>query len=153
MVRAAGLYRDTVVAGSSVDGWGVNLSTVMGLWQGGKVKANFTTGNGIADILNAGLTGNALVIGGSAVGVNSATMTLSQQINPKLKLAVTGDWLDVDQATGTNTDRLTAWHLSAFYEVYDNVTLMAEYYTGRRTQGNGASFSSDRVQLAAKFAF
>ncbi|WP_425046492.1 porin [Primorskyibacter sp. S87] len=153
MVRMAGLYRDTVVPGSNVNGWGVNLSAVFGLWQGGKLKANFTTGKGIADIVNAGLTGNALIIGGEAVGVNSAALTVSQQVNDKLKLAVTGDWLNLEQSSGTDTDSLSSVHLSAFFEVYRNTTLMAEYYSGRRTQGNGTKFSSDRVQLAIKYAF
>ncbi|WP_425044035.1 hypothetical protein [Primorskyibacter sp. S87] len=153
MVRVSGLWRDAVISGNRVDGWGVNFSTVLNLWQGGRIKANFTTGAGIADILAAGLSGNALSIGGSAVGVNSAGLTVSQQVTDKLKLAITGAWLDLDQSTGTDTDKLNSVHVSAFYEVFRNTTLMAEYYTGNRTQGNGGKFSSDRIQLAIKYAF
>lgn len=153
MVRVSGLWRDTTISGAVVEGWGLNFSTVLGLWQGGKLKANFTTGEGIADIINAGLTGNALTIGGNAVGVNSAALTVTQQVNPKLKLAATVDWMNVNQAFGTDTDRLTSMHLSAFFTLRKNTTLMAEYFTVNRTQGNGASFDSDRLQLAVKYAF
>ena len=152
-IRVAGLYRDTVLDGSEVDGWGVNLSAVYGLWPGGKLKANFTTGEGIADILNAGIAGNAVIIGGRAVGVDSATLTVSHQVSDKLKFAVTGGWLNVEQSAGTDTDKLSTLHLSAFYEAFQNTTLMAEYFSGRRTQGNGARFSSDRVQVAIRYDF
>lgn len=153
MVRASGIYRDRVAVGSDVDGWGVNLATVLNLWQGGTLKADVSTGAGIADVLNAGLTGNAVIQNDSGVHVNSAAFTIAHQVTKKLKLAVTADVLQVDDAFGSDTDKLTSLHLSAFYDLLDNTVLMAEYYKGRRTQGDGAGFSSDRIQLAVKVAF
>lgn len=153
MVRASGLWRDTVIAGGALDGWGVNLATVLTPWNGGKIQANVTTGEGISDILAAGLTGNALLINGKPVGVNSAALSLSQEVTDKLTLAATGSWLRQDEANGADTKELTGLHLSAFYTVFRNTTLMAEYYTGTRKQGDGASFDADRIQLAVKYAF
>lgn len=153
MVRVSGLWRDTDIGGTQLRGWGVNLSSVVSFWQGGTIKANLTTGKGIADILNAGLNGSAVSLGGNSVGVNTATLSVSQQVNDKLKLALTADWLDLEQSVGTDTDSLRSVHVSAFYEIRKNVTLMAEYYTGGRSQADGVKFRSDRVQLAIKYAF
>lgn len=153
MVRASGLWRDTTLNGSQAKSWGLNLSTVLSLWPGGKVLANVTTGKGIADILNVGLTGDALSINGSPVGVNSATITVSQQVNSKLLLAATGSWVGLDQAVGTNTKSTETLHLSAFYTVFRNTTLMAEFFTGTRKQGDNRSFDTNRVQLAIKYTF
>ena len=153
MVRASGLYRDASLTGGQVDGWGLNLSTVLDLWAGGKLKANVTTGSGISDFLGAGLTGNAVAIGGNSVGVNSGAITVSHQFNEELKVALTGSWLGEEIATGTDTEDLSTVHLSAFYKVRKDTTLMAEYFTGTRTQGDGQKFDTDRVQLAIKYAF
>ncbi|MDK3074001.1 DcaP family trimeric outer membrane transporter [Sedimentitalea sp. JM2-8] len=153
MVRASGLWRDTVIAGGALEGWGVNLATVLTPWSGGKLQANVTTGEGISDILAAGLTGDALLINGSAVGVNAAALSLSHDVTDRLMLAATASWLKQDEANGADTEELTGLHLSAFYTVFRNTTLMAEYYTGTRQQGDGISFDADRVQLAVKYAF
>lgn len=153
MLRISGMWRDTVLGGNAVDGWGVNLATVLKLWQGGTIKASYTTGEGITDILGAGLSGTAVVIGNSPVGVDAVGITIAHQVTPQLKLAATGSWLDLDQSTGTDIDELETLHLSAFYTVRKNTTLMAEYFTGTRTQGNGVSFDADRIQLAVKYTF
>jgi hypothetical protein len=153
MVRVSGLWRDTVLGGIAVDGWMLNLSTVLHLWQGGTLKASVATGDGAADILGAGLSGTAVTIGGNAVGVDSAAITVSHQVTKKLKIAATGSWLNLEQSFGSDTDKLESLHLSAFYALRPNVTMMAEYFTATRTQGNGASFDADRLQLALKYSF
>ena len=68
-------------------------------------------------------------------------------------LAATGSWVDLDRALASDTQTLESLHLSAFYKVRPSTTLMAEYFTSSRTQGDGASFGADRVQLAVKYAF
>ncbi|MDP2579244.1 hypothetical protein Q8W37_04820 [Shimia thalassica] len=153
MVRASAMTRDTMVGGSQVDGWGLNLSTVLNPWHGGTLKLNYTTGEGIADVLAAGLTGTALSIGGNAVGTDAVAVTVAHQVNDKLKLAATGSWVSLDQSSGTDTDSLTSVHLSAFYKVQKNTTLMLEYFTGDRKQGDGNSFEANRVQFAVKYDF
>ena len=153
MVRVAGLWRDATIAGAQVDGWGLNLSGVMSFWPGGTIKANLATGKGISDILAVGLTGNALFMNGSAAGVNAAATSVTHQVSPKLLVAATHSWVGVDQASGIDTKKVESIHLSAFYEVRKNTTLMAEFFAGRRTQGDGTKFNSNRVQLAVKFAF
>lgn len=153
MVRVAGLWRDALIAGNQVDGWAVNLATVLHLWQGGTIKADITTGDGSADILGAGLKGTAVYQGGDTVGFTSGAVTVSQQATDKLKLAITGSWVNLDRAAGTDTKSLQTLHLSAFYTVARNTTVMAEYYTGKRTDAAGSGFDADRVQLAVKYAF
>lgn len=153
MVRVAGLWRDATVSGARVEGWGLNLSSVLTPWTGGTLRANLTTGSGISDILAAGLTGDALSINGRSVGVSSAALSLSHQVTPSLRLAATGSWVGVDEAVGTDTDTLESLHLSAFYTIWDNTTLMAELFNGRRTQADGRSFDARRIQLAIRYAF
>ncbi|MEQ9694209.1 hypothetical protein [Shimia sp. SDUM112013] len=153
MVRASALTRDTTIAGSRVEGWGVMLSSLLTPWANGTVKLNYTTGEGIGDILAAGLSGNALSIGGNAVDTNAVGLTYAHQVTDRLKLAATGSWVDVDRATGTDTESLTSLHLSAFYDVGHNTTMMLEYFTADRKQGNGASFNAERVQFAVKYTF
>ncbi|MCA0873344.1 hypothetical protein LCL97_21140 [Seohaeicola saemankumensis] len=153
MVRASALWRDTTIGGTPVDGWGLSLATVLKPWQGGQVQFAVTTGDGAVDILGAGLSGTAVVLGGGPVGFDSAALSISQKIGDKLRLAVTGSWVSLDRSVGTDTSELETVHLSAFYEVFRNTTLMAEYFTGQRTQANGIDFDTDRVQLAVKFAF
>lgn len=153
MVRIAGLWRDTVLSGTPVKGWGVNLATVLSPWDGGTIRANLVTGSGTADILNAGLSGNAVTLNGNPVGYNGIGFTISHQVNEKLEIATTGSWLELDQAVGNNTKRINSLHLSAFYSVRQNTVLMAEFFTGERTQGDGLSFDTKRYQLAIKYSF
>lgn len=153
MVRASTLFRDTTLGGVAVDGWGINLASTITPWTNGRFKLNAVWGDGIADYLGAGLSGTAVSKGGSEVGVTGVSVGYTHQVTPKLKLAATYDWTDVDQATGTETATLEALHLSAFYDVLENTRLMAEYYVGERTQGNGVSFDVDRVQLAIRYSF
>ena len=87
------------------------------------------------------------------MGFDSAALSVSQKVGDKLTLAVTGSWVSLDRSVGTDISELETVHLSAFYEVFRNTTLMAEYFTGQRTQADGADFDTDRVQLAVKFAF
>jgi hypothetical protein len=153
MVRLSGLWRDATLAGTPVKGWAANLGTVLHLWQGGTIKADIATGDGSVDILGNGLSGTAVFQGGSTVGYTAGAITLSQQATDKLKLAITGSWTDLDRAVGTDTKSLRTLHLSGFYTVARNTTLMAEYFTGTRTNGAGAGFDVDRVQLAVKYSF
>lgn len=153
MVRVSGLWRDASLNNTQVKGWGLNFSGIVSPWSGGTVMANVTTGEAISDILTAGLRGNAVWLNGSAVGVNSVGLTLSHQVNSKLLVAATGSWVGLDEAIGSDTKTIESLHLSAFYTVFRNTTLMAEFFTGTRKQGDGASFDTNRVQLAIKYDF
>lgn len=153
MVRVSGLWRDANLDGTQVKGWGLNFSGVVSPWSGGTLMGNITTGDGISDILSAGLTGDSLSLNGSAVGVNSVGLTVSHQVNSKFLIAATGSWVGLDQAFGSDTKTLESLHLSAFYTVFHNTTLMAEFFTANRKQGDGQSFDTNRVQLAIKYDF
>ncbi|SFM61065.1 hypothetical protein [Shimia aestuarii] len=153
MVRLAGLYRDTTIGGTPVEGWGLSLGATYDVWQGGTLAGIYTTGEGISDILAFGLSGNALVSGGKTVGVNAVSVSLKQQISEKLTVAATLGMTDLDTAAGTDTKKLTTVHLSAYYNATKNLQLGLEYFTGTRKQGNGTSFDADRVTAAVKYTF
>lgn len=153
MVRAAGLYRDTNLSGTSVQGWGLSLGGTINAWEGGKLSGIVTTGEGISDILAFGLSGNAVSIGGNEVGVSGVSFALRQKVAEKITLVATTGFTNLDVASGTDTKQLTTLHLSAFYDVAHNVQLGIEYYKGRRKQGDGASFNADRLSMSAEFKF
>ncbi|WP_299348715.1 DcaP family trimeric outer membrane transporter [uncultured Shimia sp.] len=153
MLRVAGIYRDTVISGTEVQGWGVSIGGWIDAWEGGRLTGIFTTGEAISDILTFGLDGNALTVGGNEVGVNALSLGVHQKIGDKLTLAATTGLTDLEVAFGTDTQRLTTLHLSAFYDVSDSVQLSAEFYTGTRKQGDGVEFDADRVMMAATFRF
>lgn len=153
MVRVAGLYRDTTISGSAVQGWGLSLGGVVSAWEGGKISGIFTTGSGISDILSFGLSGDAVSLGGNEVGVNGISLGIVQKIGQNITLAATTGYTNLDVALGTDTKQLKTLHMSAFYNVARNVEIGVEYYKGRRKQGDGASFDADRVTMAAKFTF
>lgn len=153
MARVAGIYRDTDISGTRVQGWGVSLGGWIDAWEGGRISGIFTTGDGIADILTFGLSGSALTVGGNEVGVNALSLGITQKVGDKLTLAATTGLTDLDVAIGTDTQRLTTFHLSAFYDVTDSMQLSAEYYHGIRKQGDGISFDADRIMMAATYKF
>lgn len=153
MVRAAGLYRDTDLGGTPVQGWGLSLGGTINAWEGGKLSGIVTTGEGISDILAFGLSGNAVSIGGNEVGVSGVSFALRQKVADKFTLVATTGFTNLDVAVGTDTKQLKTLHLSAFYDVAHNVQLGIEYYKGRRKQGNGASFDADRLSMSAEFKF
>ena len=153
MVRLAGLYRDTDISGTKVKGWGLSLGGWVNAWEGGRLSAIYTTGEGISDILSFGLNGSALTTGGNEVGVNAFSFGIHQKVGEKWTLAATTGLTNLDVAAGTDTKKLTTYHFSAFYDVRHNVQLSAEYFTGTRKQGNGVSFDADRAMLAATFKF
>lgn len=153
MMRVAGLYRDTTLAGTAVKGWGLSLSGTYDAWDGGKLSGIYTTGEGISDILVFGLSGAAVTTGGNEVGVNGLSLGISQQIGDKTTLVATTGYTDLETAAATDTKSLTTLHLSAFHQVASNVQLGVEYYTGTRKQGNGVKFDADRILFSAKFTF
>lgn len=153
MVRLSGYWRDAVIGGNRIDGWAANLGTVLSLWPGGRIQADIATGEGTGDILGAGLTGASLFKAGRPVGFTAGAVSVSQQATDKLRLAATTSWVDVDRATGTDLRGLRSLHLSAFYAIRPDTTLMAEYFTAEREDGAGARFDVDRVQLAVRFSF
>lgn len=153
MLRVAGIYRDTTITGTDVQGWGVSLGGWINAWEGGRLSGIVTTGEGISDILVFGLDGNALSVGGDEVGVNALSLGIQQKIGKKWTLAATTGLTNLETASGTDTKRLTTFHLSAFYDIAENLQLSAEYYTGKRKQGDGVEFDADRAMMAVKFTF
>lgn len=153
MVRVAGIYRDTTITGSRVQGWGVSVGGWIDAWQGGRISGIYTFGDGIADQLTFGLGGSALTVGGEEVGVQGLSIGITQKVGDKWTLAATTGLTDLDVAVGTDTQKLTTLHLSAFYDVTDTFQVSAEYYTGKRKQGDGVSFDADRAMLAATYKF
>ncbi len=153
-IRVAGISRSVTIAGSSINPWGVTVGAVGKLWQGGTLVANYTTGDGISDELAFALGGNAQVIGGNAVGVDGITVGISQDIGDQFTFGVAYGRTRVDQTlVAIDTRQLETLHVSAWYKPVRNVKFGLEYFTGTRTQANGAEFSADRVQFAGQFSF
>ncbi len=153
MVRIAGLARDASVGGNPIHGWGLNLSALLELWEGGRLQSNYAIGVGVTDYFAADLLGPAVFKEGRENEAQGATLSASQDISDRLTAAITTGWLDVDRASGTETNGLETLHVSAFYELDDRTTLMGEYFKGWREDGAGKRFDTDRVQVAVKWVF
>lgn len=152
-VHASAIYRDTLVLGQPTEGWGVNLATVVSPWNGGTLKASLMSGDSVADYLSQGWVAGDISVGSLGGKVDAAVLSVTQQVTQKLKLAATGSWIRFPDATGSDTGTLKGVHLSAFYDVGLNTTLMGEVFFGDRKQGDGDKFSSNRLQLAIKYSF
>lgn len=153
MVRGSALVRDFTQGGNQIDGRGVNLAGVFNPWPGGTVKASFTTGDGIADILAFGLSGSSLYAGGDEVGVNAYSVSVGHKFTEKFELVLSAGKTVLDRAAPLDTKALQTVHLSAFYDFNRNAGFGLEYFHGTRKQGNGTTFDASRVQFAAKYSF
>jgi len=152
-VRLSGISRDIIVGGVDVNSWGVSIGGNVGLWQGGNLLANYTTGDAISDILAFALDGTALYTGGSEVQADGITIGISQDIGDQFTLLAAYGNTDLDRAAGADTKELETVHLTALYKPTDKITFGLEYFTGTRTQGDGIQFDADRVQFGAQFNF
>lgn len=151
-LRASGVWRDYKLGTQPVNGWGINLATVADVWSGGEIRAAVTGGKAISDLLAFGLNGTALY-DGDEVGVQGLTIGFTQKVGPKVTLAAAYGLTNLERATGTDTKKLQTLHLGAFYDFNEVFGVALEYYTGKRTQGDGVSFDADRIQFAAKASF
>ncbi len=152
-IFASALSRDADFAGGNVEGWGVNVSAKIDAWQDGSVRAILTTGDGYADYLAVGYSGAELVNGPAAGRVDAAMLSVTQQVTERFLVAATGSWLWLPDATGAETRNLRSLHLSGFYKIAKNTTLMGEYFYGNRKQNDGASFDTNRLHLSVKYDF
>lgn len=132
-----------------VDGWGVNLSGNAQLWEGGTINASFTTGEAISSYM---VFGGDDTFGGQAVESTGVTIGLSQKVNKWTFGAVYG-LRENDIGAPTDTERLQTLHLTANYQLRENLTAGLEYITGERDLFDGSSVDADRVQAAVQFNF
>ena len=146
-LAALGTRVDT--GADSVDGWGVNLSGNVRLWEGGNLNASFTTGEAISSYM---VFGGADSVGGVPIETDGVTIGLSQKI---------GDWTfggayglrENNIGAPTDTENLQTIHLTASYQVRENTSFGIEFITGERDLFNGTSASADRIQSSLQFNF
>ena len=151
-LRAAGMWRDTDVNQTRINGWGLNLSSVVTPWQNGKIKANFVTGNGTVDLLTDGWSGVS-VYDGDEVPYNAFTVSIEQKFLEDFAVGAAYGRSTVDRASGSETKRLETVHITGWYEATDNIRFGLEYFNGKRHQGDGASFDAGRVQFSSVITF
>ena len=152
-IRVAAISRRIPLGGADRNIWGVTVGGVANLWQGGTFVANYSTGDGNADLLVSGLGGTAQFVGGQTIEAEGITLGISQDIGEKFTIGAAWGRTRMDVATGVDTRELESIHLSAWYRPVEKVEFGLEYFTGTRTQGNGIAFDADRVQFAGRFFF
>lgn len=149
-IKLAGISRQLNGATEDVDGFGVNLSGNFQPWQGGDIRASFTTGEGIGSYL---LPRTPDVIGNDAVEAQGFSVAVSQDISEQFEIGVAYGRQEMDFGALTDTEVIETVHLSAFYKPVSNVTVGLEYFTGEREVFAGDSAEADRIQASVQFNF
>lgn len=140
--------------GNSYDRWGVNLSGNASLWEGGKINASYTIGEGIASYMVSGGP-DGQTIGGvdSVIETQALTVGLTQAINDKVSVGVAYGIRQNDAPGLLATDTLQTVHTSAFWRPTKSMLVGAEVIWGERELGNGSSENASRLQTSVQFNF
>lgn len=133
------------------DAVGITASASTQLWQGGKLTGTYTTGEGIGGLFIGG--GSALTLAGVANDVDGYTLEVRQAIGDKVDVGIAYGNEDYDNPGAADLSKLETIHVNAFWKPADNLTLAAEYITGRRTDGGGTKLQADRVGVSVTFNF
>lgn len=152
-VKLAGLYRniDGGPGVGDIDGWGVNVSGYTSLWEGGKLQASLTTGEGIGSYM---VFGGADFLGNQAIETTGVTLGLNQKVNDKLSLGLVYGYRDIDiGANPTDPENISTVHATAYYQPVERMTLGLEYIFAEKEQFDGQSVDANRVQFSAQFDF
>jgi len=137
--------------GGKESGYGINLSGNTSLWQGGRLSASFTQGEGIGSYFVFG--GADVDPLGNAIESMGFTIGLEQKITEKISFNLAYGLRDIDSGAATATSELETVHIGLNYNPVEKVTIGLEYFTGKRTQFNGATARADRIIASAKFSF
>lgn len=140
--------------GSSYDRWGVNLSANAALWEGGKINASYTIGEGIASYMVSGGP-DGQTIGGvdSLIESQALTIGLTQAITEKISFGVAYGIRQNDAPALLATDTLQTLHASVFWHPTERMTVGAEVIWGERELGNGSTENATRLQTSVQFNF
>jgi hypothetical protein len=153
-VKVAAVTRGLAGVAGTQNAYGVNVSGNTSLWQGGRINASFTSGEGIGSYMVFG--GTDLDTAGNTISTQGYTVGLEQDVGDKFTFGVAYGRRDIDAGAGnlpTDTAELETIHVTAKYKPVKNVSIGLEYINGRRTQFNNATFSADRIQSSVQFNF
>lgn len=145
----------------SVTGWGVNLSGHTSLWEGGKINASFTYGDGIGRYLIDGANRDGYIdpVTGkiTTIAAGGVTIGLSQALSAKLTGGLAIGYYKLDDvlpaSVGDNLDNLRTVHASLFYKPARNITFGGEVIYGRKELTTGAAADATRLQTSVQFNF
>lgn len=140
--------------GSSYDRWGVNVSANASLWEGSKINASYTIGEGIGSyMVSGGPDGQTIGAVDSLIETQAITIGLTQAITEKVSLGVAYGARQNDAPGLLATDTLQTLHTSVFWHPTERMTVGAEVIWGERELGNGSTENATRLQTSVQFNF
>ncbi|SER55236.1 Porin subfamily protein [Tranquillimonas rosea] len=132
------------------DGYGVVLSGVAGLWQGGTFVGNYIHGEGIGSYM---VFPTDDVYDGNAVETDAVSLQVRQEVTDKITLSAAYGYREIGDGAVNDTEEIETIHLTATYTPVEQVTMGVEYITGERTEFDGDSYDADRVQASVQYDF
>lgn len=157
--KAAGLLRQLNTPNDTDDdiGWGINLSGSADLWQGGKLVASGTYGDGVGRyIIDGGGEDGFVDAAGNLHTIESwgAAAQVSHDFTDQVSAALAYSYYSVeDSFIGTRTDNLSIVHASLFYKPNKKVLIGAEVIYGERELADGRDEDATRLQTSFQFNF
>lgn len=158
-LKAAGLLRKLTTPGDTDDeiAWGVNLSGSADLWQGGKLVASGTYGDGIGRyIIDGGGQDGFVNAAGQLTTIESwgAAAQISHDFTDQVSAALAYSYYSVeDTFAPTDTDNLSIIHASLFYKPNKKVQIGAEVIYGEKELADGRDVDATRLQTSFQFNF
>jgi len=158
-LKAAGLLRKLNTPQDTDDeiGWGINLSGSADLWQGGKLVASGTYGDGIGRYIIDGVGEDGFVdAAGNLHTIESwgAAAQVSHDFTNQVSAALAYSYYKVEDTFLPNTtDNLSIVHASLFYKPNKRVLIGAEVIYGERELANGQDVDATRLQTSFQFNF
>jgi hypothetical protein len=164
-MRAAVLVGETPenTAGNSDTAFGITISGVAALWEGGSVNATYVNGEGIGGYMvfgQANAAGVDVDAAGEAIGLQGFTAQITQEVTNDITLGLAYGYRENDDYRNPNgvtppqsTEELQTVHVSAFYTPADNVRFIAEYIYAERINFANNEFDNNRAQFSAQFSF
>ena len=158
-LKAAGVVRQLNTPNDTDDdiGWGINLAGSADLWQGGKLVASGTYGDGIGRYIIDGVGEDGFVDAAGnlhTIEAWGAVAQVSHDFTDQVSAALAYSYYSVeDNFVGTRTDNLSIVHASLFYKPNKKVLIGAEVIYGERELANGLDEDATRLQTSFQFNF
>jgi len=158
-VKAAALGRvlESPVNDETVFAWGLSLSGIADLWEGGAVNASVSGGDGIGRYIINGVGEDAFIEpDGDLQTITStgATLGLTQVLTPTVEAGLTTGYYHVeDTFAPDDLKQLNTVHASLFWSPVERLDIMGEVMWGRRENADGRSNDDVRLQAAVQVSF
>ncbi len=158
-VKGAALGRLLEASGfdDSAFAWGLSLSGIVDVWEGGAINASVSGGDGIGRyIINGGGQDAFVDADGDLETITSygATFGVTQVLTPRVEAGLTGGYYQVeDTFSPDDLEKLNTVHASLFWSPVDRLDIMGEVMWGRRENADGRSGDDVRLQGAIQVSF